>query len=525
MRTTFLLAASIPLLALPPSARAQDEPRPQTTFEQASSAIQQRLEESLAELAALRERIAAEKLPLSRQLNELEAELDRVRQEYQDASRTLDTRALDLTVQRGEITTRSNEMTYLSNLLGDYVRNFEAGLDITEIQRYAEPLDAAKLAPENSNLSEQQVLQEQAKVLAVSLDRLFDALGGTRFEGRAVDPEGLVSSGTFALVGPIGIFRSANGRVVGSAEQRLGSLEPAVLPFPRPADGAAADQVVRAGAGSLPVDPTLGNAHKVAATEETLWEHIQRGGPVMIPIFAMAGSALLVALLKLASLLLARKPSGQRVRALLEAVRRNDEVEAMSRAEAVGGPAGRMLVAGVEHLREPRELIEEVMYEKVLTTRLKLQRFLPFIAICAASAPLLGLLGTVTGIINTFKMITVFGSGDVKTLSGGISEALITTEYGLIVAIPALLLHAFLSRRAHAVIGQMETTAVAFANEVSKQGARKAGAARPEGHAQSGDADPELVRKQVHEILGEILGPLVNGGLGVGGAAAGSRPI
>jgi biopolymer transport protein ExbB len=102
-----------------------------------------------------------------------------------------------------------------------------------------------------------------------------------------------------------------------------------------------------------------------------------------------------------------------------------------------------MLAAGVEHLREPRDLIEEVMYEEVLTTRLRLQNMLPFIAICAAAAPLLGLLGTVTGMINTFKLITVFGTGDVKTLSGGISEALITTKFGLIVAVPSLLLPPF----------------------------------------------------------------------------------
>jgi CBS domain-containing protein len=127
-----------------------------------------------------------------------------------------------------------------------------------------------------------------------------------------------------------------------------------------------------------------------------------------------------------------------------------------------------MLTAGVEHIKEPPALIEEVMYENILTAKMKLQRFLPFVAISAAAAPLLGLLGTVTGIINTFKLITVFGSGDVKMLSGGISEALITTEFGLIVAIPSLLLHAFLSRKARGVIAQMEKTAIAFINQISK---------------------------------------------------------
>jgi biopolymer transport protein ExbB len=170
-----------------------------------------------------------------------------------------------------------------------------------------------------------------------------------------------------------------------------------------------------------------------------------------------------------------------------------------------------MLALGVEHLREPRELIEEVMYERVLTTRLQLNRMLPFIAICAASAPLLGLLGTVTGIIDTFKMMTVFGSGDVKALSGGISKALITTEYGLIVAIPSLLLHAFLSRKARAIVGSMETAALAFANQAQKSpfGRRQRVALRDEVLVPSAP-DPDRVRTHVNEILKDLLGSLLD---------------
>lgn len=188
----------------------------------------------------------------------------------------------------------------------------------------------------------------------------------------------------------------------------------------------------------------------------------------MIPILVMAGLALLIALCKWVSLSMVGKPSRKQLARLYEAVRQRDHVTAQERARKLRGPAGAMLSAGADHLGESRELVEEVMYESVLTSKMKLQRLLPFIAICAASAPLLGLLGTVTGIINTFKMIEVFGSGDVQSLSGGISEALITTKFGLIVAIPSLLLHAFLSRKARGVIGHMESSAVAFVNQISK---------------------------------------------------------
>jgi biopolymer transport protein ExbB/TolQ len=193
----------------------------------------------------------------------------------------------------------------------------------------------------------------------------------------------------------------------------------------------------------------------------------------MIPIFALAAASFSVALYKWFALAFRRKPSQRRITELLKAVAQGDEHSALENAKPIRGPVGTMLYAGAMHLNEPRELIEEVMYESVLATRLRSQRLLPFIAISAAAAPLLGLLGTVTGIINTFKLITVFGTGDVKTLSGGISEALITTEFGLIVAIPSLLLHALLSRKARGIVDQMEKYSVAFVNQVGKSPFRR----------------------------------------------------
>jgi biopolymer transport protein ExbB len=492
------------------SAQKKDPPESdQGSFARAAATIERQLEESTVELDRLRKQIAAEKIPLSRKLNKLESDLTGVRGKFDQTSRLLDSRTLDLSNLRSSIKSRREEITYLSNLLNEYIRNFESRLHIAEIQRYEKTLEAAKLAPENSNLSEQEVFQTQVALVSVSLDRLHDALGGTRFEGTAVDAEGVVEQGTFVMIGPAAIFRSKDGLDIGTAEQRLGSLEPAEIDFGDPEDSLAAARVITDSVGNFPLDPTLGNAHKIEATQDTWWEHIQKGGPVMIPIFALAGAALLVALFKWMSLFLLRKPSRRKIGALIDAVRSDDFEEIREKVDRIKGPAGRMLAAGVEHMREPRELIEEVMYETVLTTRLKLQRMLPFIAICAASAPLLGLLGTVTGIINTFKLITVFGSGDVKSLSGGISEALITTEFGLIVAIPSLLIHAYLSRKARSVIDQMEKAAVAFANQVSKTSSARRRAGAGEVADSTGAPDPEQLRAQVKAALNELLVPMV----------------
>ena len=106
------------------------------------------------------------------------------------------------------------------------------------------------------------------------------------------------------------------------------------------------------------------------------------------------------------------------------------------------------------------------MEEVLMKLKPKLERFISIVWITAATAPLLGLLGTVTGIITTFKLLTIVGSGDPKALGGGISEALITTEFGLIVAIPSLILHAFLQRKAKAIENEFEGDAMTVLNAI-----------------------------------------------------------
>ncbi|MEY4673903.1 MAG: Biopolymer transport protein ExbB [Planctomycetota bacterium] len=470
MHSNMFLASVLVLASTLP---AQD-PNQAGGFQSASAGIEQRLAASIEELARLREAIAAEKVPLNRDLRDAEAELSKARSDYQQTTRLLDGRTLDLSNLRTEIKARSDESSYLDNLLNEYARNFEARMHISELQRNEKVLERAKLAAENTQLAEAEVFAAKTDLLLASLERLEDALGGSRFEGTAVDPNGIVQKGTYLMVGPATLFRSADGTVIGPTEQRLGSLEPAVVPLRDPKNVEQAALSVLGIGGSFVFDPTQGNAQKIDDTQETLVEHILKGGAVMWPILAMAAAALLVALGKWLGLAMTPRVVQRQLDALLKAVASGDRAAATARAGDMRGPVGRMLTAGVEHMGEPAELVEEVMYEHGMAARLKLQRFLPFIAICASSAPLLGLLGTVTGIMNTFKLITVFGTGDVKTLSSGISEALITTEYGLIVAIPSLLLHAFLARKAKGIGDDMDKAAIAFLNELKRSAALRA---------------------------------------------------
>jgi len=451
----------------PTNATASDE-----VFRAASEKWQEKLQRSIEQLEALRQRRNQELVELRKQLSELEDQMLDAQKEYQKVSGLQSQKRQAQNDLKDESKGRKEVVDYLKTIFGQYADSFEDQLHVAERQVYRPVLTEARTARSDKSLGDAEMFAAQLRLIDRSIDRLENVLGGTTFEGQAVDPNDndTVKDGTFLLIGPAGLFRAADGSAVGTVEQPVDSSKDAaaVIAFADPKHSEAAAELIRNGQGRIPMDTTLGKAHKIEATQENFIEHLQKGGPVMVPILGMAGLALLVVLYKWVALILVPKPSQAKVRAVLDAVGRGDTRGAREHLAKVRGPIGKMLRIGLDHVREPRELIEEVMYEVVLSTRLKVKRLLPFVAIAASSAPLLGLLGTVTGIINTFDMITVHGSGDVKMLSGGIGEALITTKFGLIVAIPSLLLYAFLNRKAKGLDNRMEMTALAFVNEADK---------------------------------------------------------
>lgn len=121
------------------------------------------------------------------------------------------------------------------------------------------------------------------------------------------------------------------------------------------------------------------------------------------------------------------------------------------------------------HAKVTKELLEDLLDESILKETPKLERFLTTLATLGAVSPLLGLLGTVTGMIHTFQSITVFGTGDPRLLAGGISEALLTTQVGLSIAIPVLLVHHFLSRRVEKIEDDLDEKGTALITTLRKQ--------------------------------------------------------
>ena len=130
--------------------------------------------------------------------------------------------------------------------------------------------------------------------------------------------------------------------------------------------------------------------------------------------------------------------------------------QAGSKTLDVRNPLGRVLKVGEENFKKDIDTLELKLAEAIMAERPSIERGIGAVRIISVVAPLAGLLGTVTGMIVTFQMITLYGTGDPKLMAGGISQALVTTVLGLLVAIPTTLLHSFTASSAKGIISVLE---------------------------------------------------------------------
>jgi len=438
------------------------------SFDKAVDSAEADLKDAVERLNALRDEIKNEKIPLAKDLRDLEGELRVKRKEAERIRRIQDNATVDLNALEKRVEARQQEIDYLGNLLSEYKGSFESRVDISEMPQYEGMLKELSNLISNPDIEKKDKLGDLMDLVEIALGRVDDQIGGMQYPGAAIGAEGVSYDGTFIAMGPQYFFAGEAGKATGLS-QHVDSMEPKIFSFTEE-QNQMVQEVAKTQEGMLPFDVTLGSAIAIAETKETIPEHIKKGGIWIYPILLMAGLSLLVALFKLFEIYTVKMPAPGSLHEILRLLEENKDEEALAFAKTVQGPAGSMLVDGVVHADESTELVEEVLYERMLLVQPKLERMLPFIQVTAATAPLLGLLGTVTGMINTFKLITIFGTGDAKSLSTGISEALVTTEFGLIVAIPALILHALLSRRSQSVMASLEHIAVAFVNGLSRKG-------------------------------------------------------
>ena len=433
------------------------------TFDSAAKSAKEDLDKALQELSVLEKAIANEKIPLSRELNQLEGKLLFKRREYANAIRIKDRNAITIDRLKAEEKAFKDQNDYLrKTLLEEYMRRFETRVHVSEKGQYADIVKEARQANQNPAINSKQVFVKQLVVVDAALDRLEKLLGGHVFEGTAM-VEGVPEKGKLVMVGPYVMFAGVSGKS-GLAEQMQGATEATLIDLDNQEFTIGIKATANTGVGELPIDSTMVNALKIKQVEESWWEHISKGGTVIWPLLCLGFLATVVSLLKWFQLSSLHQVSPNRLQDVLNRVNDNDSETALLLAKKIKGPSGELLEIAIRNKGQSKELLEEILYEKMLNTKPKLDRYLAFVSLTAATAPLLGLLGTVTGMINTFKLITVFGTGDPKRLSSGISEALVTTEYGLIIAVPCLLMYAFLSRKSKGILSSMEQTSVGFIN-------------------------------------------------------------
>jgi len=254
-----------------------------------------------------------------------------------------------------------------------------------------------------------------------------------------------VRLGAFALVGEQG-YLNWNG-----------TKQDAVAYIKQPENGPTLESLSGLFNGqpeSLVVDPSRGVMLEQLALTPSMMDRLQAGGAVGKVILGLLAVGLLIALVRGISLSVAR----QKIRQQLKTPQ-----------VPTNNPLGRVLSVYSKGKNQTVEALELRLLEAVVDEQASLEKGLSMLKLLAALAPMLGLLGTVTGMIETFQVITQFGNGDPKVMAGGISMALVTTVLGLIAAMPLLLAHNILSAQAESIRNILEKQGIALVAEQAEK--------------------------------------------------------
>ena len=195
------------------------------------------------------------------------------------------------------------------------------------------------------------------------------------------------------------------------------------------------------GLTGLAVDPSRGSLLAVLIESRNLVERLPEGGAVGYTVIGLGILAFLLGVYKMLVLTI----TGRKV----NAQKKNSRPD-------TSNPLGRILAVAADNPDADREQLELMLDEVVLRESGKLESLVWLVRIVSVVAPLMGLLGTVTGMIRTFQSITLFGAGDPRMMAGGISEALVTTMLGLVTAIPLVLLHAALANNTKKIVDTLD---------------------------------------------------------------------
>lgn len=208
----------------------------------------------------------------------------------------------------------------------------------------------------------------------------------------------------------------------------------------------------------------------ISGKRESSWEafyhSMEKGGAIMIPMLFLPLWALYIGLRKTFQFLGNKRRYKQQFTLVMDFLSKKDYEQALSFSTKSKGTIARIVQTAVEHRAEGRHIAERWIRDLIMQEVPVLSRGINTIAVIAGAAPLLGLVGTISGMITLFAAVTHHGTGDPKFLAGGISEALITAKTGLTIAIPALFLHDFLKSFKEKIMAELERDALMLMNHI-----------------------------------------------------------
>src|SRR3954465_3638494 len=197
-----------------------------------------------------------------------------------------------------------------------------------------------------------------------------------------------------------------------------------------------------------------------------MWEIVRAGGPFMWPIILCSIAAVGILLERLWTLQRKRVLPEDLIKKVSDLAEKSQVTPKVIEALEKNSPLGRVLAAALANRNRGREIMMERVEDTGRHVVHELERFINSLGTIASISPLLGLLGTVTGIIRAFNAVMLGGMGDPRLLAGGISEALITTAGGLAVAIPSFIAYRYLRGKVEGIVIDMEKIAVKFADSL-----------------------------------------------------------
>ena len=296
---------------------------------------------------------------------------------------------------------------------------------------------------------------ELEELWLLAMDEMVESGKVVQFKGKIITAAG---NEVEQDITRIGVFNAvSDGRFLRSLPESGILMQPGRQPGQRFLEMAREFKSPETGIYPFPIDPTRGAMLALLVQVPDLKNRIEQGGLIGYVILIIGFVGLLLAIERLIVLFItARKVNEQ-----------------LQKEEPDENALGRIMLVYKNNPEIDAETLGLKLDEAILKEMPKLQRGLWTIALLAAVSPLLGLLGTVTGIIETFQSITLYGTGDPRVMSGGISQALVTTVMGLLVAIPLLLFHGYLSSKSNTLIQILDEKSMAYVAILAEENRRK----------------------------------------------------